>query len=208
MDEFLAVGLLALAYGFALLIHSYGFLAAFAAGVALRRVEASHSADNPPDIDVSAAAIAGKKEEVSTDAETAPAYMTQAVLGFNEQLERICEVGVVILIGSMLATHRVPAETVWLLPALFLLIRPVAVLVGAAFYSMTRAQRRLMCWFGIRGVGSIYYLMFALQHGVSGEIAERLVNLTLIVIAGSIALHGISVTPLMNLYASLTKQGK
>ncbi|HSK09608.1 MAG TPA: cation:proton antiporter, partial [Vicinamibacterales bacterium] len=39
LDDFLALGLIALSYGVALLIHSYGFLAVFAAGLALRRIE-------------------------------------------------------------------------------------------------------------------------------------------------------------------------
>ena len=38
-DEFLALGLIALAYGIAVLTHTYGFLAVFAAGFALRRAE-------------------------------------------------------------------------------------------------------------------------------------------------------------------------
>ena len=38
-DEFIALGLIALTYGAALLLHTYGFLAVFAAGVALRRID-------------------------------------------------------------------------------------------------------------------------------------------------------------------------
>ena len=49
LDDFLALGLIALAYGVALLAHAYGFLAVFAAGVALRRVERLHTGDEPPE---------------------------------------------------------------------------------------------------------------------------------------------------------------
>jgi NhaP-type Na+/H+ or K+/H+ antiporter len=55
-------------------------------------------------------------------------------------------------------------------------------------------------WFGIRGVGSVYYLMFALGHGVGGALADRLVALVLTTVAASVLVHGISVTPLMRRY--------
>jgi hypothetical protein len=95
-DDFLALGLIALSYGAALLLHSYGFLAVFAAGVALRRVERLHSGDEPPE-DVPAAAAEALAPGAATDPERAPAHMAQAVLGFNEQLERIGEVIVVVM---------------------------------------------------------------------------------------------------------------
>ena len=40
-------------------------------------------------------------EEAATDPDTAPAYMMPAVLGFNEQLERIGEVAVVLLVVGL-----------------------------------------------------------------------------------------------------------
>jgi NhaP-type Na+/H+ or K+/H+ antiporter len=61
-----------------------------------------------------------------------------------------------------------------------------------------------MLWFGIRGVGSIYYLMYAIHKGLPPDVAERLVAITLTVVTVSIMVHGISVTPLMNLYEKLT----
>jgi NhaP-type Na+/H+ or K+/H+ antiporter len=205
LDEFLSLGLLALSYGLALLLHSYGFLAAFAAGVALRSVEARASANGgiaaePPPPDVGAAASAGAADEVATARETAPAYMAQAVLGFNEQLERVCEVAVVVLIGGMLTRQYLAYEAIWFVPLLFLGIRPGAVLLGLMGSRVTGPQRKMICWFGIRGVGSLYYLAYAIEHGVSGEAAQRLTALTLTTVAASIALHGVSVTPLMNLY--------
>ena len=207
LDEFLSLGLLALSYGLALLLHAYGFLAAFAAGVALRSVEsrASGGGDAPP-ADVGGAAAAGKAEEVATAPETAPAYMAQAVLGFNEQLERVCEVAVVVLIGGMLTAHYLPWEAIWFVPLLFLVIRPVAVLLGLLGSRVTGTQRGLICWFGIRGVGSLYYLTYAIQHGVGGEAAQRLTALTLTTVAASVALHGVSVTPLMNLYGKRSER--
>jgi NhaP-type Na+/H+ or K+/H+ antiporter len=67
--------------------------------------------------------------------------------------------------------------------------------------SVSRDQRILISWFGIRGVGSIFYLMYAINHGLPGPMAKELIAITLTTVTASILLHGISVTPLMNLYA-------
>jgi NhaP-type Na+/H+ or K+/H+ antiporter len=58
-------------------------------------------------------------------------------------------------------------------------------------------QRLLVAWFGIRGIGSLFYLAFAMEHGVSGTLAHELLATTLICVALSIVLHGVSATPLM-----------
>jgi NhaP-type Na+/H+ or K+/H+ antiporter len=44
--------------------------------------------------------------------------------------------------------------------------------------------------------------MFAVHRGVPGSLARELVGITLTTVAFSIVLHGVSVTPLMNLYAA------
>lgn len=199
LDDFLALGLVALAYGAALLAHTYGFLAVFAAGLALRRVEMQNSGNEPPQ-DVLDAGPAGTSNEVATDAQTAPAYMAQAVLGFNEQLERIAEVGIVVLLGSMLSSQHLSRDALWFVPLLLLGIRPLAVGLGMLGASASGIQRRMVAWFGIRGIGSLYYLMFAIQHGLPAPLAQRLTGLTLATIATSIVVHGISVTPLMRRY--------
>jgi NhaP-type Na+/H+ or K+/H+ antiporter len=56
----------------------------------------------------------------------------------------------------------------------------------------------LLAWFGIRGIGSLFYLAYALQH-LSGTAAwmEPVIGATLVTIALSIGVHGISATPLM-----------
>ena len=211
LDEFLSLGLLALSYGLAIQLKAYGFLAAFAAGVALRRIESNESggADRPPeDVSHAAASTAEAEEEIDTHPDKAPAYMAQAVLGFNEQLERICEVALVLLLGAMLTAAYLPADALWFAPLLFLGIRPLAVYAGLLGCGLTGIRRGLVAWFGVRGVGSVYYLMFALQHGVSGDDAHRLTGLTLTVVAISIAVHGVSVTPLMSIYGRVTGRGR
>ena len=64
-----------------------------------------------------------------------------------------------------------------------------------------REQCWLASWFGIRGIGSIYYLMYAINHGLEPVLAEQLIAITLIVVSTSIVVRGISVTPLMRRYA-------
>lgn len=202
LDDFLALGLIALAYGVALLAHAYGFLAVFAAGVALRKIEERQSGvETDPDEAIERVAATGKREDAATNPETAPAYMTQAVLGFNEQLERIGEVGVMLLVGSLLSNRHLPANALWFIPILFLVIRPVAAALGTIGSSASGIQRRFLGWFGIRGIGTIYYLMFAIQHDLPEGAARQFSALVLTTVAVSVVVHGISVTPLMARYA-------
>ncbi len=200
LDDFLALGLIALSYGAALLLHTYGFLAVFAAGLALRRIERRHSGEDDAPADVRAAGEGSSAEEIATDPDRAPAYMAQAVLAFSEQLERIGTVGVVILLGGMLSQSRFTADALWFVPLLFLVIRPLAVVVGLAGAERSSLRRRLVAWFGIRGIGSVYYLAYAIEHGMPPETAERLTSLMLAVVVASIVVHGITVTPLMRRY--------
>ena len=126
--------------------------------------------------------------------------MAQAVLGFNEQLERIGEVAVVILVGGLLAASRLPAEAIWFVPLLFLSSGRSRSALGLLGSHSSGAQRGLIAWFGIRGIGSVYYLAYAVQHGLEPALAERIAALVLTTVAVSIVVHGISVTPLMRRY--------
>ena len=198
LDEFLALGLIALSYGVALLIHAYGFLAVFAAGLSVRRIEREHSdVAAPADVEQ-----AGSTEQQATDPDTAPAYMARAVLGFNEQLERLGELAVVLVIGAMLAGIEATGPGIWLALSLFVVIRPAATLLALARVPLSRPQRAFIAWFGVRGIGSIYYLAYALSHGVSETAGQTLADITLVVVATSVVLHGISVTPLMQRYSA------
>ena len=201
LDDFLALGLIALAYGVALLVHAYGFLAVFAAGLALRRIERQHTElAGETDPTVTAAAAGEAEEAVATDPERAPAYMAQAVLGFNEQLERIGEVVVVTLLGAMLSLQTLTWQTAVFVALLLLVLRPLAVTLGLLGSGLSPPQRRLTAWFGIRGVGSVYYLTYAIEHGLPEELARTLSGIVLFTVAVSVVVHGISVTPLMRSY--------
>ncbi len=145
LDEFLLLGVIGLSYGAALAAHTLGFLAVLAAGLALRRADDLH---------------AGSRRT----AEHSP--LTPSMLSVNEQLERIVEVAVVLLVGVMISTGYWSMGGLALAALLILVIRPVAVWLGISGESADTAPRRLLAWFGIRGIGSVYYAAYASAHGI------------------------------------------
>jgi sodium/hydrogen antiporter len=215
-ENFLALGLIGLAYGCAVLAHAYGFLAVFVAGLALRHTAkavtyaAAASLGLPPPTEAAATAIAENAhhstqsdtvEQIATDSLHAPAYMAHAVMSFNEQLDRIGEMVGVVILGMLLWEVPWLPEAWWFVPLVLLLVRPLSVMVGlAGSHRTSPLQRRLIGWFGIRGIGSLYYLSYALNHGLPPAHAPTLVALTVAVVVSSIVVHGISVTPLMGRY--------
>ncbi|HEV2073000.1 MAG TPA: sodium:proton antiporter [Thermomicrobiales bacterium] len=200
-EDFLAMGLIALSYGLALLLHTYGFLAVFAAGLAMRKIEEQAVGhDRSPQEVLEEVATDDLEERAATDETLAPAVMTRSLLHFNEQLERVGEVGIMLLVGAMISTRYLPVVALWFVPLLFLVIRPIAAAIGVLGSDTTRVQRGFISWFGVRGIGSIYYLMFAVVHGLEEATARELIGLTLTVIATSVVIHGISVTPMMSWY--------
>jgi NhaP-type Na+/H+ or K+/H+ antiporter len=208
LDEFLMLGLIGVAYGAAQLAATYGFLAVFAAGLALQRsqrtrVDAADASTTEKKIEKTLSD--GRREEVATDPKLAGAYMTQAVRGFNEQLERIVEVAIVLIVGAMLSSIELPRNAVAFLVLLFFVVRPISVWLGLAGLHMPRDQKLLIGWFGIRGIGSIYYLMYAINQGLQTSSAHLMTSIVLTAVAVSIVFHGVSVTPLMNLYSARGK---
>jgi NhaP-type Na+/H+ or K+/H+ antiporter len=197
LDDFLALGLIALTYGIALGCHTYGFLAVFAAGLALRRIERKGSKAAGQSVVPTLPRDAAGAADVATDPKQAPAHMAQALLTFNEQLERIGEVAVAVVVGAMLSPAILAPQVLWLAPVLLLVIRPIAIVLGLFRSRSDRRERALIGWFGIRGIGSVYYLMFALTHGLPTEFREMAIGLTLSTIAASVLVHGLSVTPVM-----------
>lgn len=209
LDDFLAMGLIALSYGAALLVDANGFLAVFAAGVALRHLEQSDGGGR--DSQRAAEKASAHPEQslahaIAVDPQHAPAFMAQAVLGFNQQMERIGELAVVITIGALLWSVPWVGAAWWFVPLLLLLVRPLAVAFGLMHSPSSSGQRWLVGWFGIRGVGSLFYLTYAINHGVSGELAGQLTALTLSAVVTSIIVHGISVTPMMAAYERAMKR--
>lgn len=203
LDEFLALGLIALAYGLAVLSHTYGFLAVLAAGMALQRVKEQSSVVSSPATDRIASPRAQQDSPVAVKgphADHSSADMMRAVKGFNEQLERIGELVIVLVVGTMLAFAALPANSIGFLVLLFLVIRPASVWLGLLGAPVSRDQQFMIAWFGIRGIGSVYYLMYAINHGLARPLAEQITAITLAAITASIVLHGISVRPIMRRY--------
>ncbi len=198
LDDFLALGLITLSYGLALAGHAYGFLAVFAAGLALRRVESRDGSSNAVNHDSNSIDNVLDCED-EEDAQI-PEKMTQQVLNFNEQLERVLELTIVLLLGGLLTLRYLPIAALWFVPLLFFVVRPLVVWLGLWRSRAARRQKTMIMWFGIRGIGSIYYLMYAIEHGLPRDLAQQLTALTLATIAASIIIHGISATPLMNRY--------
>jgi NhaP-type Na+/H+ or K+/H+ antiporter len=78
--------------------------------------------------------------------------------------------------------------------------RPLAVFVTTPSMALTPSQRRLAAWFGVRGIGSMYYLAFAVSHGVDGAQLKAVADAVLVTVALSVLMHGSSATPIMRLY--------
>ena len=81
---------------------------------------------------------------------------------------------------------------------LFVVARPLSVLLGLAGTGLATRVKLFIGWFGVRGIGSLYYLMYAMNHGLPGALARDLIDITVVVVALSIIVHGVSVKPLMD----------
>jgi NhaP-type Na+/H+ or K+/H+ antiporter len=214
-SDFLALALIALAYVGAEAIGAWGFLAVFAAGVGLRgaeikvvrndphpdhrrRVEESEDRGeipHPPAEDLVASRV--EAEDLDEPA-VAAGVLVGEVISFGDTLERLLEVLLVVIVGVALA-DAFSFGAVLLGLALFVVIRPLATWLCLAGSPTSPFQRTLMGWFGIRGIGSLYYLSYALNHGPREEVAS-IIPVTITVIALSVLLHGVSGQPVLHRY--------
>jgi NhaP-type Na+/H+ or K+/H+ antiporter len=177
-DDFIGLGLIGAVYGVAVLAQTWGFLAVFFAAVALRQSELRLAGDGTAGI-----------PQVSASS-----------LVFKEHLERLSEILLVLLIGGSLFLDSWSWRAVGLAAFLFLIARPLSVMGGLAGTRTPWPMRGMIGWFGVRGIGSLYYLMYAIEHGLPERLALEFIHLTLIVMTLSILVHGISVKPLMLRY--------
>lgn len=164
-EELLTLALIGLSYGVAMAIHSYGFLAVFAAGIATRIfAESDDEGDEPEQI-------------------------VRQVASINKQFEQLVEVGLLVVTGLLLAEHW-PAMGDWWFPLLlFFVIRPMATSVALLRSGVSKTQQAMIAFFGIRGIGSLYYLAYAIEHGLDDAQAERLTGLVLTTVVMSLLLH-------------------
>lgn len=198
LDDLVGLGLIAIVYGLSLLLNAWGFLAVFFAAVALRHTEVKLARA----IGVKAEQLsAGIAEPIASDSNSPvpQQIVSTEALVFKEHLERLSELMLVLLVGGMLVLDFWNWRTLSLAAFVFVVARPVSVVIGLMGTQTSWRVRGIAGWFGVRGIGSVYYLMYAIQHGVPESLAQELIQLTLIVITLSILFHGTSVKPLLNL---------
>ncbi|WP_025293501.1 cation:proton antiporter [Sphingomonas sanxanigenens] len=167
-DGLIAIAATLVSYGLTEIIQCYGFLAVFVTAVTLR---ASHRAHD----------------------------FHHDMHAITEQVERIAMMVLLLLLGgALVAGLLAPIGWVELAAAIAILIivRPVTGLIGLLGFPADRRERMMLAFFGIRGVGSIYYLAYGLNHFpfVGGDRLWAIVGLVVLL---SILLHGLTVTPLM-----------
>ncbi|GEA88946.1 cation:proton antiporter [Cellulomonas cellasea] len=167
-EGFVALAATFLAYGAAELAEGYGFVAVFVCACTLRTAERQHG--------------------------------YHAVLHkFVEQIERLLTVAVVVLLGGAVARGLLD-ELGWaevgVAAAFLLVIRPLAGWIALTPGKTGPGERAVIAFFGVRGVGTLYYVAYALEHATfPGE--GELWGIAGLVVVGSIVLHGIGATPVM-----------
>jgi sodium/hydrogen antiporter len=208
--DFLALALVALSYTAAQALGAWGFLAVFAAGVGLRRAElntverephpdAPRNGDRPhPPAETLVAPNTVTEDEIEKPA-VAAGVLVAEVFTFGDTVERLLEVLLVVIVGAALATH-VSWQGLALGAILIFVVRPLATFLGLLGTPTNVTQRALIGWFGIRGVGSLYYLSFVATHGVASNVAREVADICVTAIALSIILHGVTAQPLMQWY--------
>jgi NhaP-type Na+/H+ or K+/H+ antiporter len=169
-EGFVALAATFLAYGATELAEGYGFVAVFVCACSIRASERSHGYHG-------------------------------VLHKFVEQIERLLTIAVVVLLGGAVARGLFD-DIGWaevLVAALFLLvIRPLAGFIGLSPGRTGPKERAVISFFGVRGVGSLFYIAFALQEGQFPG-GERLWAIVSLVVVGSIVVHGISATPVMSM---------
>ncbi|NET88530.1 MAG: sodium:proton antiporter [Kamptonema sp. SIO1D9] len=172
MEDFVGLSTILLTYSLTEIVNGYGFLAVFIAGVVVQR------------------RYFDSQKQLSQ-------------LEFTEQIEKLLEVATILLLGGLLLIDPLlnfAFAGLTLAIFLFFIIRPVGAWLSTLGSHLPIPTRLLFGWFGIRGVGSIYYLTYSLSKGLSGDPGEQIAWITYIVILCSILVHGITATPLMNWY--------
>ncbi|MDI9640734.1 sodium:proton antiporter [Oscillatoria amoena NRMC-F 0135] len=174
MEDFIALSTILLTYSLTEIINGYGFLAVFVAGVT---VQASYYHEQTKRLHQ---------------------------LEFIERLEKLLEIGTILLLGTLLRINPIlhfGGQALIATGFLLFAIRPLGTWLSTLGHDCSQPSTRwLMGWFGIRGVGSLYYLGYALGQDLPPRLGEQLTWITCIVILISIVLHGITATPLMRWY--------
>ncbi|MCU0523801.1 MAG: sodium:proton antiporter [Elainella sp. Prado103] len=173
VEDLIALATILLTYSLTEMINGYGFLAVFVAGVTVRR-----------------------NRSIRADKKASQ-------LHFTGLLERLLEIGTILLVGVLLRWEPIVTfggQALLIALALILLIRPIATWISTLGDDLRPATRLLFGWFGIRGVGSLYYMAYALSEGLPEDLGAQISWITVFTVALSVVIHGMSATPLMNWY--------
>jgi NhaP-type Na+/H+ or K+/H+ antiporter len=173
-DGLVAIGATFIAYAATEVVHGYGFLAVFVCALTIRASE--------------------REDDFHAE-----------MHDFAEQIERLLMMLLLVLFGGALANGLLDALT-WTdalvgLAVLFI-VRPVVGYLSLIGSPLQKRDRVLLAYLGIRGLGSVYYLAYGLNHGDFGD-SERLWAITGFIVLVSIVVHGMTATPLMALIERL-----
>jgi NhaP-type Na+/H+ or K+/H+ antiporter len=173
-DGLVAIGATFIAYAATEIVHGYGFLAVFVCALTIR---ASEREDD----------------------------FHEEMHDFAEQIERLLMMLVLVLFGGALANGLLDALTwtdVAIGLAILFIVRPVFGYLSLIGSPLLNQDKVMLAYLGIRGLGSVYYVAYALNHGAFGD-SERLWAITGFVVLTSILVHGVTATPLMALIERL-----
>ncbi|MEV7831465.1 cation:proton antiporter [Streptomyces subrutilus] len=166
-EGFAALAATFTAYGLTELLHGYGFLAVFATACTIRAAERAHG-------------------------------YQRVMHAFMDQVERLLTAVVLFLVGGYIAGGGLAALT-WrgalLALTLFLVIRPLTGWAVQAAGAADRQERAVIALFGIRGIGSFFYLAYALREGDFGVPARELWAVVTFTVLLSVVVHGVCATP-------------
>lgn len=177
-DGLVALAATLIAYTATELAHGYGFLAVFICALTIRSGERDH-------------------------------VFHQEMHDFSDQIERLLIMLLLVLFGGALSNGLLDALT-WTDAlvglAVVFVVRPVAGLVAMLGSGHPMRERLLLAFLGIRGVGSVYYVAYAINHGDFGD-SERLWAVVGFIILVSILVHGVTAAPLLERLARRRRDG-
>lgn len=167
-DGLIALSATFVSYGLTELIHVYGFLAVFVTALTFRHTHRDHS-------------------------------FQFEMHALTEQVERLAMMVLLILFGGALVSGLL-ADITWrdalLVAVILLIVRPIAGWLALLGYPADPSEKLTIAFFGIRGVGSIYYLAYGANH-MGLDDPGRLWGIVGLVVLCSVLLHGLTVTPIM-----------
>jgi sodium/hydrogen antiporter len=170
LEGWVGVAATLLIYGVAETAGTYGFVAVFVGGLAFHRYEHDH-------------------------------VLHARVHNGAEIVEKFGELAVILLLGSMLTLDGLgaPGWAGWGLALLVVFVlRPLTVNLALLGSRLQRpGERAFLAWFGVRGVGTLFYVAVATGLGaLTGEEARTITWTAIAVVILSVVLHGISAGPL------------